>query len=110
MEKYQLALEKLWTLERDIEQLEVNIAELQPQLEATQSESEAVMAEISSEKQHYMEANARCKDAERTINCETMNMKQLKDIVDKEFDKVEHLFIATSLIKLHTYTTGCSIV
>lgn len=90
MEKYQLALDKLWTLQRDVEQLEGNIAKLQPQLDATQSESEAVLAEISSEKQCYMEASGRCKDAESTINSETMNVKQLQDIVDEEFDKVNH--------------------
>lgn len=90
MEKYQLALDKLWTLQRDVEQLEGNIAKLQPQLDATQSESEAVLAEISSEKQCYMEASGRCKDAESTINSETMNVKQLQDIVDEEFDKVSH--------------------
>lgn len=90
VEKYQLALDKLWTLEKDIQQLEGNIAELQPLLDATQSESEAVMAEISSEKQCYMEASARCKDAESTINTETMNVKQLQTTVDKEFDKVSN--------------------
>lgn len=90
MEKYQLALDKLWTLEKDIQQLEGNIAELQPLLDATQSESETVMVEISSEKQSYMEASARCKDAESTINRETMNVKQLQATVDEQFDKVNH--------------------
>ena len=90
MEKYQLALDKLWTLERDIEHLEGNIADLQPQLDVTQSDSETVMAEISCEKQCYMEASARCKDVESTINSETMNVKQLQHIVDEEFDKVSH--------------------
>ena len=91
MEKYQLALDKLWRLEKDVEELEGNIAELQPLLDVTQSESEAVMSEINSEKQCYMEASARCKDAECTINSESMNVNQLQSIVDEEFDKVGHL-------------------
>ena len=95
MERYRLALGKLWTLEKDVQQLEGNIAELQPLLDATQSESESMMSEISSEKQRYMEANARCKDAESTINSESMNVKQLQSIVDREFDKVKHLCSST---------------
>lgn len=97
MEKYQLALDKLWTLEKDIQQLEGNIAELQPLLNAAQSESEAVMVEISSEKQCYMEASARCKGAESTINSETLNVKQLQAIVDDEFDKVSQLIMYIQL-------------
>ena len=92
-----MALDKFWTLEKDVEQLERKIAELQPQLDATQSESEAVMSDISCEKQCYMEASARCKDAERTINSESMNVKQLQSIVDEEFDKVGHLLSNTLL-------------
>jgi len=97
MEKYQLALDKLWTLEKDIQQLEENISELQPLLNAAQSESEAVMAEISSEKQCYMEASARCKSAENTINSETLNVKQLQATVDDEFDKVSQLIMYVQL-------------
>ena len=100
MERYQLALDKLWTLEKDVQQLEGNIAELQPLLNATQLESERVMSEISSEKQHYMEASARCKDAESTINSESMNVKQLQSIVDREFGKVKHLLKLVVLLIL----------
>ena len=83
-----MALDKLWTLEKDIQQLEGKIAQLQPLLDSTQSESEAIMAEISAEKQCYMEASGRCKDAECTINGEGMNVKQLQATVDEQFDKV----------------------
>ena len=83
-----MALDKLWTLENDIQQLEGKIAELQPLLDSTQSESEAIMGGISCEKQHYMEASGRCKDAECTISSEGMKVKQLQVTVDEQFDKV----------------------
>lgn len=109
MEKYQLALDKLWTLEKDVQRLEGNIAELQPQLDAIQSDSEAVMSEISSEKQSYMEASARCKDAESTINSESMNVKQLQSIVDQEFDKVDHWSVLIHSVILITPSGGSSL-
>jgi len=93
LRNYQQALDKLSELEEDIRRLEQNIAVLQPQLDTTQAECEAIMADINTEKQQYMEANARCKGAESTINSESMNVKQLQDSVDKEFSKVSTLLV-----------------
>lgn len=95
MKSYQQALDKLAELEGDIRRLEDNIAVLQPQLDTTQAECEAIMADINTEKQQYMEANARCKGAESTINSESMNVKQLQSTVDEEFSKVSGLAVVS---------------
>ena len=44
-----------------------------------------------------MEASARCKSAENTINSETLNVKQLQATVDDEFDKVSQLIMYVQL-------------
>ena len=66
------------------------------------------MADINTEKQQYMEANARCKGAESTINTESMNVKQLQSTVDEEFSKVSSLVVIVMMY--NNIITGSSSV